>query len=89
MTDDARVFKLVGPVLLRQDKAEAHQNIEKRLEFINGEVYVDYLLIFRVLIRTAVSASKSSWGILARRRTRSASRYCIVLCAHTCSLARR
>lgn len=36
--DDAKVFKLVGPVLLKQDVAEAKSNVNKRLEFINNEL---------------------------------------------------
>lgn len=32
------VFKLIGPVLIKQDTAEAKSNVEKRLEFINSEI---------------------------------------------------
>ncbi len=35
---DAPVFKLVGPVLMRQDLDEAKQNVAKRIEFIRGEM---------------------------------------------------
>ncbi|KAJ1953755.1 Prefoldin subunit 6 [Linderina pennispora] len=38
MKDDARVYKLTGPVLLLQDKTEAATNVEKRLEFIRSEI---------------------------------------------------
>ncbi|KAJ1964289.1 Prefoldin subunit 6 [Dipsacomyces acuminosporus] len=38
MKDSARVYKLTGPVLLPQDKAEAMANVEKRIEFIKGEI---------------------------------------------------
>ena len=38
--DDAAVFKLVGPVLLKQEKPEAHQHVQKRLDFIRGEMYL-------------------------------------------------
>lgn len=34
------VYKLIGPVLVKQDQAEAKSNVEKRLEFIRGEMYV-------------------------------------------------
>jgi prefoldin beta subunit len=34
------VFKLVGPVLLKQDVDEAKANVDKRLEFINNELCV-------------------------------------------------
>jgi prefoldin beta subunit len=36
--DDSRVYKLVGPVLIRQDPVEAKSNVQKRLEFIDGEL---------------------------------------------------
>jgi len=32
------VYKLVGPVLVKQDSAEAKANVDKRLEFIKGEL---------------------------------------------------
>ncbi|KAJ1557549.1 hypothetical protein HK096_006653 [Nowakowskiella sp. JEL0078] len=34
---DASVFKLIGPVLVKQDKAEADANVKKRIEFISAE----------------------------------------------------
>ncbi|KAI5806325.1 Prefoldin [Geopyxis carbonaria] len=40
LADDANIYKLVGPVLLKQDRAEAVMNVDKRLEFIEGETYV-------------------------------------------------
>lgn len=38
LDDEARVFKLVGPVLIKQDHAEAASNVSKRLEFIKKEL---------------------------------------------------
>jgi hypothetical protein len=38
MDDDAKVFKLVGPVLMAVDFAESKQNVGKRLEFIEAEI---------------------------------------------------
>ncbi|XP_078064582.1 prefoldin subunit 6, partial [Mustelus asterias] len=32
------VFKLIGPVLVRQDLEEAKSTVAKRLEYINGEI---------------------------------------------------
>ncbi|GJJ08967.1 hypothetical protein Clacol_003188 [Clathrus columnatus] len=32
------VYKLIGPVLMKQDQAEAKSNVETRLEFIRGEI---------------------------------------------------
>lgn len=40
MEDDANIYKLVGPVLLKQDKAEAVMNVDKRLEYIQSEMCV-------------------------------------------------
>lgn len=37
---DATVYKLTGPVLVPQTKGEASMNVEKRLEFIRAEMYV-------------------------------------------------
>ncbi|KAA8906536.1 Prefoldin, partial [Sphaerosporella brunnea] len=38
LEDDAKIYKLVGPVLLKQDRAEAVMNVDKRLEFIESEI---------------------------------------------------
>ncbi|KDE04085.1 hypothetical protein MVLG_05455 [Microbotryum lychnidis-dioicae p1A1 Lamole] len=38
LTPDNSVYKLVGPVLLKQDPTEAKANVEKRLQFINSEI---------------------------------------------------
>jgi len=38
MNDESKVFKLVGPVLMAVDFAEAKQNVAKRLEFIETEI---------------------------------------------------
>ncbi|KAK7059071.1 Prefoldin subunit 6 [Paramarasmius palmivorus] len=32
------VYKQIGPVLVRQDQAEAKNNVDTRLEFIRGEI---------------------------------------------------
>jgi tetrahydromethanopterin S-methyltransferase subunit G len=34
------VYKLIGPALIKQDQAEAKENVRKRLEFINAEMYI-------------------------------------------------
>ena len=36
--DDAVVYKLIGPVLVKQDLADAKQTVEKRLEYIRKEM---------------------------------------------------
>ena len=38
MEDDAAVFKLQGPVLVKQDLAEARQNVANRLKYLHGEL---------------------------------------------------
>nr|CAG8599161.1 6800_t:CDS:2 [Entrophospora candida] len=38
LKEDSNIFKLIGPVLVKQDKAEAVQNVNKRLEYIRSEI---------------------------------------------------
>ncbi|OBZ74720.1 Prefoldin subunit 6 [Grifola frondosa] len=38
LTSDNTVYKLIGPVLVRQDQAEAKSNVDKRLDFIRGDI---------------------------------------------------
>lgn len=38
MDADATVYKLVGPILAKQELAEAKGNVEKRIEFITKEI---------------------------------------------------
>lgn len=38
LSSDSNVYKLMGPVLLKQDKEEAEENVNKRLEFITSEI---------------------------------------------------
>ncbi|KAB2570382.1 putative prefoldin subunit 6 protein [Lasiodiplodia theobromae] len=38
IADDANIYKLVGPVLLKQDKSEAVLAVSGRLEFIEKEI---------------------------------------------------
>ncbi|KAJ8718956.1 hypothetical protein PYW07_016512 [Mythimna separata] len=35
---DAEVYKLIGPVLVKQDLEEATQNVTKRMEYISKEI---------------------------------------------------
>lgn len=39
LDEDANIYKLLGPVLLKQDKAEADRTVSGRLEFIEKEMY--------------------------------------------------
>uniref|UniRef100_A0A0K0FYY0 Probable prefoldin subunit 6 n=2 Tax=Strongyloides TaxID=6247 RepID=A0A0K0FYY0_STRVS len=38
LNDDATVYKLIGQALIKQDLAESKDNVEKRLEYIGGEI---------------------------------------------------
>ncbi|BGP30958.1 Prefoldin subunit 6 [Rhodotorula toruloides] len=38
LTPKNNVFKLVGPILMKQEPDEAKQNVDKRLEWIGGEI---------------------------------------------------
>lgn len=40
LNEDANVYKLIGPVLVKQDMAEARANVKKRIEYISAELYV-------------------------------------------------
>lgn len=45
LDDESNIYKLVGPVLLKQDKSEAVMAVKGRLEFIDKEMYVALRLI--------------------------------------------
>ena len=38
LDDDANIFKLIGPILVKQDPLEAKSNVSKRLDLIKGEL---------------------------------------------------
>lgn len=38
MKGDSEVYKLIGPVLIKQDLEEAKQNVVKRMDYIKGEL---------------------------------------------------
>ena len=40
MKEDNAIFKLIGPVLVKQERIEAEENVKKRIEFITGEMRV-------------------------------------------------
>ena len=37
LEDDALVFKLIGPVLVKQELVEVKSNVSKRIEYIKGD----------------------------------------------------
>ena len=39
MKDDGTIYKLIGPVLVKQDSVEATTNVNKRIEFIKNDMY--------------------------------------------------
>jgi prefoldin beta subunit len=38
MEPSANIYKLVGPILAKQDTVEAKGNVEKRIEYITKEI---------------------------------------------------
>ena len=38
LEDGATVFKMIGPALVKQDLSEAKQNVQKRIDYIGGEL---------------------------------------------------
>jgi hypothetical protein len=50
LTEDANVYKLIGPVLVKQDLAEANANVRKRIEYISAELYASDALLHLLLI---------------------------------------
>ncbi|WOL02101.1 prefoldin subunit 6 [Canna indica] len=38
LKEDSNVYKLIGPVLVKQDLAEANANVRKRIEYISAEL---------------------------------------------------
>ena len=39
LEEDSSVFKLIGPVLVKQELVEVKNNVTKRVEFIKNDVY--------------------------------------------------
>ncbi|KAF8647951.1 hypothetical protein AX16_006483 [Volvariella volvacea WC 439] len=40
LTPENTIYKLIGPVLVKQDQDDAKQNVQTRLEFIRSEMFV-------------------------------------------------
>lgn len=45
LDDESNIYKLIGPVLLKQDKNEAMMAVNGRLEFIEKEMCVSVTLL--------------------------------------------
>lgn len=39
LTNESEVYKLIGPILIKQEPSEAKSNVSKRIEFIQNEMY--------------------------------------------------
>lgn len=52
LKEDANVYKLIGPVLVKQDLAEANANVRKRIEYISAELYVIFQFIGSFFVGT-------------------------------------
>ena len=38
LEEESKIWKLTGPLLVKQDKSDARANVDKRLEFITAEL---------------------------------------------------
>ncbi|KAJ1976796.1 Prefoldin subunit 6 [Dimargaris xerosporica] len=38
LNGDANIYKLIGPVLVKQERAEAVSNVDKRIDYIRSEI---------------------------------------------------
>ncbi|KAG6416683.1 hypothetical protein SASPL_124118 [Salvia splendens] len=62
LNDDTNVYKLIGPVLVKQDLAEANANVRKRIEYISAELYALLsLLMFANCQATTKNPDSPSW----------------------------
>ena len=52
---------MVGPVLVKQDVVEAKENVQKRIDYIGGEVYVLYTIVLSLLSLCTFIAQ--SWNL--------------------------
>ncbi|KAM3218926.1 prefoldin subunit 6 [Capsicum annuum] len=57
LNEDTNVYKLIGPMLVKQDMAEAKANVKKRIEYISTELYVFYfyLRLFQLFELSSIS----------------------------------
>eukprot|EP01097_Dermamoeba_algensis_P010775 TRINITY_DN806_c0_g1_i2.p1 TRINITY_DN806_c0_g1~~TRINITY_DN806_c0_g1_i2.p1 ORF type:complete len:111 (-),score=11.77 TRINITY_DN806_c0_g1_i2:77-409(-) len=47
---DGEVYKLVGPVLIKQDLAEANSHVAKRIDYISSELYDSFLYDTKIVL---------------------------------------
>lgn len=53
----------MGPVLVKQDQREARANVETRLDYIRGEMYVFTQIVLLVWIVTILHCPASEWKL--------------------------
>ncbi|KAK6932216.1 Prefoldin beta-like [Dillenia turbinata] len=73
LNEDANVYKLIGPVLVKQDLAEANANVRKRIDYISAEllrVYRRKCKIYR--------PGKLKRNVLLKEFTRPGRPYCAI-----------
>ena len=65
LDDEANIYKQIGPVLLKQDKAEAVMSVNGRLEFIEKQMLVrtDLFVKYLGLTRSSKDIEKQIQGI--------------------------
>lgn len=52
MDSDAKLYKLIGAVLVKQDLEEGKANVDKRIEYITAEMLVStdfFLIVFDIV----------------------------------------
>jgi chaperonin cofactor prefoldin len=59
LTPENTIYKLVGPVLVKQDQEDAKSNVGTRLEFIRGEMLAfSFIVVHHSFTRQSASESK-------------------------------
>ena len=69
MDDDSNIYKLVGPVLLKQERSDALMAVNGRLDFIEKEVYGTYNKQALRYIINLEARFKLMWVVLRRQKT--------------------
>lgn len=72
LDEESNIYKLVGPVLLKQDKTEANMAVNGRLEFIEKEMYVTLQQVDST--RQRMSECELTLEVLAANESRHKSR---------------
>jgi hypothetical protein len=69
LKDGEAVYKQIGPVLLKQDAAEAKNNVEKRIQFIETEMYVPSWKTWVTLVAKLPKGNSRSWRTRKSRKS--------------------